>query len=201
MQKKYPYWLAGRPVLEGEQLPVTDKFSGDVVASVTLAGPDAIESALASGFAARDAMRKVPPYARKQILLHVARRFRERSEELALLLAIEAGKPIKDARGEVTRLVDTFEIAADEALRPGGDVIGLEISERAKGTRGMTQRVPAGLCSFITPFNFPLNLVAHKVAPAIAAGCPFVLKPSDRTPLSSLVLAEVLAETELPEGS
>ncbi len=201
MHNRYPYWLAGRPISKGEQLPVTDKFSGDVVAHVTLAGPDAIENALAAGYAARDAMRKVPPYARKQILLHVAQRFRERSKELALLLAIEAGKPIKDARGEVTRLIDTFELAADEALRPGGDVIGLEISARARGTRGMIQRVPIGLCSFITPFNFPLNLVAHKVAPAIAAGCPFVLKPSDRTPLSSLVLAEVLAETELPEGS
>lgn len=205
MQKHYPYWLANRPVAasasSGEELPVTDKFSGEVATRVAVAGPDAVEAAIVAGYAARDAMRKLPAYTRKEILLHAARRFRDRAEELARILAVEAGKPVRDARGEVTRLVDTFEVAADEALRPGGEMLGLEISERAKGTRGMTKRVPAGLCSFITPFNFPLNLVAHKVAPAIAAGCPFVLKPSDRTPVSSLVLAEVLAETALPPGA
>lgn len=205
MQKHYPYWLANRPVAaspsSAEQLPVTDKFSDEIVAHVAVAGPEAVEAAIAAGYAARDAMRRLPAYARKEILLHAARRLRERGEELAQILAVEAGKPVRDARGEVTRLVDTFEVAADEALRPGGEMLGLEISERARGTRGMTRRVPAGLCSFITPFNFPLNLVAHKVAPAIAAGCPFVLKPSDRTPVSSLVLAEVLAETALPPGA
>ncbi len=201
MQTLHPYWLAGRPVTTGERLPVTDKFSGEVVSHVTLAGPEAIESALAAGYAAREAMRTLPPYARKEILLHVATRCRERAEELARVLAVEAGKPVRDARGEVVRLIDTFEIAAEAALHPGGEMLGLEISERTKGTRGMTQRVPVGLCSLITPFNFPLNLIAHKVAPAIAAGCPFVLKPSERTPLSALILAEMLAETALPEGS
>ena len=202
MLDRYPYWLANRPVHQGaEELPVTDKFSGAVVAHVPLAGPEAVESAIAAGYAARAAMRKLPAYARKEILLHAAKRFRERADELARILAIEAGKPVRDARGEVTRLVDTFEVAADEALRPGGEMLGLEISERARGSRGMTKRVPVGVCSFITPFNFPLNLVAHKVAPAIAAGCPFVLKPSDRTPVSALVIGEVLAETALPPGA
>ena len=205
MKAHYPYWLANRPVLAAasntEELPVTDKFSGEVVTHVALAGSAELEAAIAAGHAARDAMRRLPPFERKQILLHAAKRFRERGEELALVLAIEAGKPLRDARGEVTRLVETFEIAADEALRPGGEVLGLEISERSKGTRGMTKRVPIGLCSFITPFNFPLNLVAHKMAPAIAAGCPFVLKPSDRTPVSAMILGEVLAETPLPPGA
>jgi acyl-CoA reductase-like NAD-dependent aldehyde dehydrogenase len=206
MHEHYPYWLANRPVhataaSPDQELPVTDKFSGEVVARVALAGPEAVEAAVSAGYAARDAMRRLPPYARKEILLHAARRFRERAEELAQLLAVEAGKPVRDARGEVTRLIDTFDVAADEALRPGGEVLGLEISECTRGTRGITKRVPVGLCSFITPFNFPLNLVAHKVAPAIAAGCPFVLKPSDRTPISSLVLGEVLAETALPPGA
>jgi len=206
MRERHPYWLANRPVhhQEGgssEELDVTDKFSGEVVTRVALAGPDAIEAAIAAGYAARGAMQRVPAFARKDILLHAAQRFRERGEELAQILAIEAGKPVRDARGEVTRLVDTFAVAADEALRPGGEMLGLEISERARGTRGMTKRVPVGLCSFITPFNFPLNLVAHKIAPAIAAGCPFVLKPSDRTPVSALVIGEVLAETALPPGA
>ena len=123
------------------------------------------------------------------------------SEELALALCIEAGKPIKDARGEVTRLIDTFRIAAGEATRIDGEVLELEISPRTRGYRGMVKRVPIGACAFITPFNFPLNLVAHKVAPAIAAGCPFVLKPAAKTPIGALIIGEVLAETDLPKGA
>ena len=111
-------------------------------------------------------------------------RFKERFDELANSLCIEAGKPIRDARGEVTRLIDTFEIAAEESVRLNGEVMNLEISPRAKGYRGIYQRVPVGVCSLITPFNFPLNLVAHKIAPAIATGCPFILKPATKTPLA-----------------
>ena len=118
-----------------------------------------------------------------------------------MALCVEAGKPINDARGEVTRLIDTFRIAAGEATRIGGEVLELAISARTDGYRGMTRRVPIGVCSFITPFNFPLNLVAHKVAPAIAAGCPFVLKPAAKTPVGALIIAEVLAETDLPKGA
>jgi acyl-CoA reductase-like NAD-dependent aldehyde dehydrogenase len=121
--------------------------------------------------------------------------------ELALALCIEAGKPIKDARGEVTRLIDTFRIAAGEATRIDGEVLELQISPRTRGYRGMVKRVPIGVCAFITPFNFPLNLVAHKVAPAIAAGCPFVLKPALKTPVGALIIGEVLAETDLPKGA
>jgi acyl-CoA reductase-like NAD-dependent aldehyde dehydrogenase len=135
------------------------------------------------------------------VLEHCVTRFTARQEELALALCIEAGKPIKDARGEVTRLIDTFKIAAGEAVRVGGDVIEMAISPRTRGYRGFVKRVPIGPCSFISPFNFPLNLVAHKVAPAIAAGCPWVLKPASRTPIGALIIAEVLAETDLPLGS
>ncbi len=206
MKERYPYFLANEPIAAQSRAPehelaVTDKHSGAVVSHVAIAGPDVLEAAIAAGYAARAAMRKLPPFTRKEILLDAARRFRERGEELANILAVEVGKPVRDARGEVTRLVETFEVAADEALRPGGEMIGLELSERSKGTRGMVKRVPVGLCSFITPFNFPLNLVAHKIAPAIAAGCPFVLKPSDRTPVSAMVIGEVLAETALPPGA
>jgi acyl-CoA reductase-like NAD-dependent aldehyde dehydrogenase len=146
-------------------------------------------------------MKEMPAYARQAVLEHCVSRFRERQEELALALAIEAGKPIRDARGEVTRLIDTFKVAAEEATRIDGSVLTLDISKRAAGTRGFTRRVPIGPVSLITPFNFPLNLVAHKVAPAIAAGCPFLVKPSERTPIGSLILGEILAETDLPEGA
>ena len=145
-------------------------------------------------------MKELPPFERKAILSHCVKRFHEQFEELAMALCIEAGKPIKDARGEVSRLIDTFEIAAEESVRIGGEVMNLEISARAKGYRGMYQRMPIGVCSLITPFNFPLNLVAHKVAPAIAAGCPFILKPASLTPIGSLMIGEILAETNLPRG-
>ena len=150
---------------------------------------------------AADAMRRLPPYQRQQILNHCVTRFEAVQDDLALALCIEAGKPIKDSRGEVTRLIDTFRMASEEAVRIDGDILNLEISPRTQGYRGMVKRVPIGPCSFISPFNFPLNLAAHKIAPAIAAGCPFVLKPASRTPVGALLIAEILAETELPRGA
>ena len=201
MKKTFPYYLAGRPVEANTDLEVRDKYSGRLVARVALARRPAVVKAIAAAHKARGAMAAFPPHARRAVLEHCVRRFQEREEELALALCVEAGKPIRDARGEVSRLVDTFRIAAGEATRIDGDVPELEIGPRTEGYRGMVKRVPVGACSFITPFNFPLNLVAHKVAPAIAAGCPFVLKPSERTPLGALIIAEVLAETALPKGA
>ncbi len=146
-------------------------------------------------------MRKMPSYQRQEILNHCVSRFKERAEELAQALCLEAGKPIKDSRGEVTRLIDTFQIAAEEATRIYGEVMPMDISPRAKDYQGMWKRVPIGPCSFISPFNFPLNLAAHKIAPAIAAGCPFILKPASLTPISAIIVGEILAETSLPKGA
>ncbi|MEM7677633.1 MAG: aldehyde dehydrogenase family protein, partial [Myxococcota bacterium] len=157
--------------------------------------------AIGAAVKATEPMRQLPAYRRQEILNHCVRRFQERFDELAYSLCVEAGKPIRDSRGEVTRLIDTFRIAAEEAVRIGGEVMPLAISARAKDYRGMFQRVPIGPCSFISPFNFPLNLAAHKVAPALAAGCPFVLKPASRTPIGALLIGEILAETDLPEGA
>ena len=140
-------------------------------------------------------------WQRKAVLQHVAGRCRDRAEELAQQLTIEAGKPIKYSRLEVSRLIDTVEIAAEEAVRIVGEVLPMDITERAAGYRGMWKRVPLGPCALITPWNFPLNLVAHKIAPAIACGCPFVLKPASATPIGALTLGEILAETDLPEGA
>lgn len=201
LKKRWPYYLGNKPVQANTALAVIDKFSGETVARTALADAATIDAAIAAAHGARAAMAAFPPDARRDVLEHCVRRFGERSEELALALCIEAGKPIRDARGEVTRLIDTFRIAAGEATRIGGEVLELGISPRTRGYRGMTKRVPIGACSFITPFNFPLNLVAHKVAPAIAAGCPFVLKPAEKTPLGALIIGEVLAETDLPAGA
>ncbi|KGM52397.1 aldehyde dehydrogenase [Lysobacter concretionis Ko07 = DSM 16239] len=201
LKKSYPYYLAGAALRENADLVVLDKYSGKPATRVAMADADAVQAAIAAAHGSRGAMAAFPPDARRAVLEHCVRRFGERHEELAQTLCIEAGKPIRDARGEVSRLIDTFRIAADEATRIGGEVIELQISARTRGYRGMTRRVPVGVCSFITPFNFPLNLVAHKVAPAIAAGCPFVLKPAAKTPIGALIIAEVLAETDLPKGA
>jgi acyl-CoA reductase-like NAD-dependent aldehyde dehydrogenase len=196
-----PYWLANRPAAPNGDLVVHDKYTREPIARVALADAAAVDRAIAAAHDARAPMQAMTPDARRDVLEHCVRRFREREEELAQLLCAEAGKPIRDARGEVTRLIDTFREAAAEATRIGGEVLELQISPRTRGYRGMTRRVPVGVCGFITPFNFPLNLVAHKVAPAIAAGCPFVLKPAEKTPLGALLIAEVLAETDLPVGA
>jgi acyl-CoA reductase-like NAD-dependent aldehyde dehydrogenase len=201
LKPRYPYFLANAPVLANEGLPVTDKYTGEVVTKVALADAQAIDAGIQAAHEARQAMAALPPYVRREVLAHCARRFQERFDELALALCIEAGKPLRDARGEVARLIDTFREASEEATRIRGEVPTLEISPRAKGYRGLWKRVPVGPCSFISPFNFPLNLVAHKVAPAIAAGCPFVLKPASRTPVGALLIGEVLAETPLPRGA
>ncbi len=201
LKKSYPYYLANHAVAANKDLEVLDKYSGKRATRVAFADATAVRKAIVAAHRARPAMAAFPPDKRRDVLEHCVRRFTERQEELALALCIEAGKPIRDSRGEVTRLIDTFRIAAGEATRVGGEVLDLEISERTRGYRGMVKRVPVGACAFITPFNFPLNLVAHKVAPAIAAGCPFVLKPAAKTPIGALIIGEVLEETDLPKGA
>ncbi|MFH2007726.1 MAG: aldehyde dehydrogenase family protein [bacterium] len=201
LAKSYPYYLAGRPEKPNTALAVTDKLTGEVATRVALADSAAIDAAIEAAVDATEPMRKLPAYERQAVLNHCVSRFTERAEELALALCIEAGKPIRDSRGEVSRLIDTFRIAAEESVRMTGEVLPMDISPRAHGYTGMWKRVPVGPCSFITPFNFPLNLVAHKVAPALAVGCPFVLKPASLTPVGALILGEILAETDLPAGA
>jgi len=197
----FPYYLANEAYAPNSDLAVTNKYSGEVAYQVALADAATIDQGIAATVEAFPAMAAMKPYERQEILEHCVRRFTERQEELALHLCVEAGKPIKDSRGEVLRLIDTFKVAAEESVRINGEVQNLEISSRAKGYRGMYKRVPVGPCSFISPFNFPLNLTAHKVAPALAVGCPFVLKPASRTPIGALIIGEILAETNLPKGA
>ncbi|WP_237056358.1 aldehyde dehydrogenase family protein [Microbulbifer sediminum] len=201
LRDAYPYYLANDAVFANTDLEVPDKYSGSVATRVAMADTAAIDQAIDWAVKAEKPMATLAPYERQDVLNHCVGRFRDRFDELSEALCIEAGKPIRDARGEVTRLIDTFRVAAEEAVRIDGEVINLEISPRARGYRGFVKRVPVGACSFISPFNFPLNLAAHKVAPAIAAGCPFVLKPASRTPVGALIIAEVLAETDLPKGA
>jgi len=203
LKETYPYYLGNQAVSANTGLAVTDKYSGEVATRVALADAEAIDRAIAAAVEATEPMRRLGAYERQAVLEHCVSRFKERAEELAQALCIEAGKPIKDSRGEVTRLIDTFRIAAEESVRlPGsGEVFPMDISARAKGYVGQWKRVPIGPCSFIAPFNFPLNLVAHKVAPALAVGCPFILKPASLTPVGALIIGEILAETDLPKGA
>lgn len=201
MRDRYGYYLGSQTATPNLDLPVHDKYTGAEVARVALADAAAIDRAIGLAEAAAEPMRRLRAHERQAALLHCVRRFEERRDELAATLCAEAGKPIRDARGEVGRLIDTFRIAAEESVRMTGEVLPMDISPRGAGYRGMWKRVPIGPCSFISPFNFPLNLAAHKIAPAIAAGCPFVLKPASLTPLGALLIGETLAETDLPGGA
>ena len=199
----YTFWLAGRPAAGEDTLDVTSPWDGALVARVAVPTDAQVEQAVAAAAAARDAFAATPAHVRAEALDHVSRRLAERAEELARLITAENGKPLKWARGEVGRAVSVFRWAAEEARRfNSGEAQRLDTDAGGVGRLALTRRFTRGPVLGIAPFNFPLNLVAHKVAPAIAVGAPIVLKPAPATPLSALVLGELLAETEgLPEGA
>lgn len=201
METYRPLWLANRPHTTGSRIEVHDKWTGGLAATVSRAEPATIEAAIAAAAAAAPAFAAWPSFRRQQVLQHATSRLAERGAELVELLIVEAGKTIRDARTEVTRLLDTFRFAAEETTRIHGETLDLAVTPRAQGYRGRLEHFPLGPVALIAPFNFPLNLAAHKVAPALAAGCPFVLKPASQTPLGALLLGEVLAETDLPPGT
>lgn len=202
LKDTYPLYLNNKPVQPNTDLAVTDKFTGEVAFRTALATHEVIEEAIAGAVRAAEPMARLASYQRRDVLQHCVTRFTERYDELAYALCVEAGKPIRDSEGEVTRLIDTFRIASEEATRNYGEVQPLDVSARTEKFLGMWKRVPIGPCSFISPFNFPLNLAAHKIAPAIAAGCPFVMKPASLTPLGALIIGEALAECDvLPDGA
>jgi acyl-CoA reductase-like NAD-dependent aldehyde dehydrogenase len=201
LKSTYPLYLANEAKQPNADLEVTDKYTGKVAFRCAQADAATIDAGIAAAAEAAGPMARMASYERQAVLQHCVDRFKERFDELAFALCVEAGKPIKDSEGEVTRLIDTFRIASEESVRMTGEVQPLDISPRARGYQGLWKRVPIGPCSFISPFNFPLNLAAHKVAPAIAVGCPFVMKPASRTPLGAIIMGEVLAETDLPKGA
>ncbi|MGH6657188.1 MAG: aldehyde dehydrogenase family protein [Actinocrinis sp.] len=196
-----PFWLAGKPETGDATLDVTRPYDGTLLATVSLPTEAQVEQAVAAAVAAAKQTAALPAHRRAAALDHVSRRLAERAEELAELITAENGKPLKWARGEVGRAVSVFRWAAEEARRFAGDLQRLDTDAAADGRLAVVRRFPKGPVLGIAPFNFPLNLVAHKVAPAIAVGAPIILKPAPATPLSALVLGELLAETDLPEGS
>ncbi|MEU6388789.1 aldehyde dehydrogenase family protein [Streptomyces sp. NPDC046939] len=197
-----PFWLAGRQATGDAAFDVTNSYDGRLVGTVSVPTEAQVEEAVSAAHAIREEFAATPAHVRAKALNHVADRLGERTEEIARLISAENGKPIKWARGEVGRAVSVFRFAAEEARRwNSGEAQRLDTDLGGTGRLALTRRIPKGVVLGIAPFNFPLNLSAHKVAPAIAVGAPIILKPAPATPLSSLLLGELLAETDLPAGS
>ncbi len=198
----HPIYLAGRWVESDDRLEVTNPADPANPAGATYhATPEQYEVAVEAAVAAFEVTRTLPAYERGRILREISAGIKARREELARLITLEAGKPIRDALVEVDRATLTFRLGAEEAERMVGEVIPLDLMASSKGRVGITRRFPAGPVAAISPFNFPLNLAAHKLAPAIAAGCSVVLKPPSKDPLVMLAVAEIIDGVGLPEGA
>jgi acyl-CoA reductase-like NAD-dependent aldehyde dehydrogenase len=196
-----PIYLAGEFVEAGTPLEVRNPATGDLVATTFQAGPEELERATVAAVEAFEKTRRLASFERRDALAHVSQRISQEADELAELLTRESGKPIKDSRGEVTRAALTFRTAGEEALRINGEWLPLDWNAANRGRSGIVRRYAIGPVAGISPFNFPLNLAAHKVAPAIAAGCSIVLKPPSKDPLVMLRVAQYLDETDLPKGA
>jgi glyceraldehyde-3-phosphate dehydrogenase (NADP+) len=198
----HPIYLAGRWVESSDLLDVANPARpGEPAGRTYLASAEQYEEAVEAAVAAFEVTRRLPAYERGAALRSISDGIRARREELGRLIAIEAGKPIRDAMVEVDRAVVTFRLGAEEAERIGGEVVPLDLMPSSRGRTGITRRFPIGPVAAISPFNFPLNLAAHKLAPAIAAGNSVVLKPPSKDPLTMLTVAEIIDEAGLPDGA
>jgi len=197
---EYRFILAGEK-LAGTTYTVACPYDGVPVGVVHRAGPGELEQAIQAAAQAFETTRKLPGHKRAAVLRKVAETIAARADGLARMIALEAGKPIKQARVEVGRSAATFAAAAEEATRFHDELLHLDGTPGGEGRQGIVRRFPIGPIAAISPFNFPLNLVAHKLAPAIAAGCPIVLKPASQTPISALTLAEIILEAGWPAAA
>jgi acyl-CoA reductase-like NAD-dependent aldehyde dehydrogenase len=200
--KPHPIFLAGRWVDSPDLLPVTNPADPDHPAGVTYhATPEQYEEAVNAAVEAFEVTRKLPAYERGRILREISAGIKARREELGRIIALEAGKPIRDALVEVDRATLTFRLGAEEAERMTGELIPLDLMPASKDRVGITRRFPIGPIAGISPFNFPLNLAAHKLSPAIASGNPIVLKPPSKDPLTMLTVAEIVESAGVPAGA
>jgi glyceraldehyde-3-phosphate dehydrogenase (NADP+) len=197
----HPFLLAGRWVRSGDELAVLNPYDGSTVGRTWLASADQLEEATKAAIGAAAPLAAMAAYERAAILARVSAEIGRRREEIGGVIAREAGKPIRDAITEADRGAMTFHVASEEARRLGGEVIPLDLAPHGRGRFALSRRFPLGPIAGISPFNFPFNLTAHKLAPAIAAGDPIVLKPASKTPLSALMLASLLREAGVPDGA
>ncbi len=198
---EYKLLIDGQWVDGGSTLEVKNKYSDETIGTVPTARKEDVDTAIAAAERAEDVMADLPAYKRAEILFRTATLIQERADDLAKTIAAEAGKALKFARAEVDRAVSTFTIASEEAKRLHGETIPLDAVPAGEGYFGFWTRRPVGVIAAISPFNFPLNLVAHKVAPALAAGNTLVLKPATTTPLAAVKLCQILMEAGLPAGA
>jgi acyl-CoA reductase-like NAD-dependent aldehyde dehydrogenase len=200
MKKQWHLWIGGRWREAKIYEPLFAPHSGEHIADIGQAQPEQAAEAIVEAHSAFQSFKRVPAHERAAILYKVAERIRENREECARIIALEAAKPIRDSREEIDRTVQTYQFSAEAAKTVLGEQIPMDAAKNGENRFGFTVRVPLGVVSAITPFNFPFNLVAHKVGPAIAAGNSIVLKPAEQTPLSALFLAEAFKEAGLPDG-
>lgn len=194
------FFVDGRWGEDGDVVEIRSPYDGTLIARVVQGRREHAEAAIAAAVKAFGTTRRLPAFERQRVLRRISASIAERKEEFSRTLAQEAGKPIKGARIEVERAIFTFNVAAEESTRIYGEYLPLDWQEFTAGRWGIVRRFPLGPIAGITPFNFPINLVAHKVAPAIAAGCPMVLKPAPQTPVCSLLLAECVQQAGWPDG-
>jgi glyceraldehyde-3-phosphate dehydrogenase (NADP+) len=201
IMKDYPLLIGGNEVTTENRLNVLDPYDNAIVGKTYLAGTEELEQAIETAQSIQSELWALPTHARSNALLKISNELNKRRHELANLLAAECGKPLKYAQGEIDRAVQTFKVASEEAKRFPAEVMQLDTTPAGENREGIVKYFPVGLVAGIAPFNFPMNLVAHKVAPAIAAGCPIILKPASATPLSALELARIIDKTDLPKGT
>ncbi len=199
--KHFNIYCAGEFIETEEPLAVINPFTQAQIAQTYLANRTHLEAALEAAEFVRFDLQNMPSFLRYESLMQIANELSERIDYFAEILMLESGKPIVYSKGEILRSIQTFKIAAEESKRLPGELISLDWTPAGKSKRGYIQYFPIGLVAAISPFNFPMNLAVHKLAPALASGCPIILKPSTNTPLSTLALAEVIAKTAFPKGS
>lgn len=197
----YKIYCAGSFIATDQELPVRNEYDGSLVATTYLAGEADLNRAITAAEHVRSEMQELSSYDKYRILMQISTEITAQREDLAKLLAAEASKPLRYALGEIDRAAHTFLIAAEESKRPPSELLRLDWSPASISREGFVKYFPVGLVAGIAPFNFPMNLAVHKIAPAIAAGCPIVVKPASSTPLSTLALAQIIDSTDLPKGA
>ncbi|MFH1700574.1 MAG: aldehyde dehydrogenase family protein [Candidatus Zixiibacteriota bacterium] len=201
MAKSYKMYLAGKWLSSKNKIRIESPYDDSHVGTVAAASEKDYTRAIDAAQKSFEITRNLPCYVRERICQDIADGILKNKEKLARTMTLEMGKAIRDARLEVERAANCFHVAAEEAKRIGGEVMDLDWVPGSEERIGLVRRFPVGVVAGISPFNFPLNLVAHKVAPAIASGCPIVLKPASKTPIVALMLAEIIDKTELPKGA
>ncbi len=198
---QFPIYVAGEFKTTQQTLEIINSYSGSCVFTTCLGGQEEFDTAVNAACSVKETMRDLPIFQRFQILMAIADKLRAERNKMAEIIALEASKPLKIAQAEVDRSIQTFIVSAEEAKRLPGEIMSIDWSEAGANKEAIVKYFPVGVVAGIAPFNFPLNLAVHKIAPAIASGCPIVLKPASKTPIAALFLAQIIDQTDLPKGA